>query len=358
MPSKLLPLLLIAGAVPMPAADTVIGGPFVVNTTARAATVIWIVQSDQVTVKAQGAADQHSAPALHAESVTLTGLRPGTVYEYNVPGKEALKGSFKTPPAAGQPFEFVVYGDNRTRHDVHRRVVDAILKYSQPEFIIQTGDMVENGADPSLWPIFFDIERELLRKTAFFPAEGNHERNARDYFEFFQQPPYYSFNWGNAHFCILDSDIDNVASSEAGKQAFWKEQTAWLEEDLQKNQNAPFRFVLAHHPPMSAVASRQGANPQMIALIPLFERMHITAAMFGHDHNYQHYLKNGIHYVISGGGGAPLYDVSKPPEGITQKVVSTENFIRIRTDGKVMHVEALGTDGVALDSFDLTGGAH
>jgi hypothetical protein len=24
---------------------------------------------------------------------------------------------------------------------------------------------------------------------------------------------------------------------------------------------------------------------------------HVTAAFFGHDHNYQHYLKEGIHYI-------------------------------------------------------------
>jgi len=340
------------------AADAVIGGPFVVNASARAATVVWIVQTDQVAIKVRGAADQRVAPALHAESVTLTGLRPGMVYEYNVPGKEALKGSFKTPPPVGQGFEFVVYGDNRTRPDVHRKVIESILKNSQPEFIVQTGDMVENGTDPSLWPIFFDIERELLRKAAFFPAEGNHERNARDYFEFFQVPSYYSFNWGNAHFCVLDSDIANVAPSEVGRQAFWKEQTAWLEEDLKKNQNAAFRFVVAHHPPITAVANRQGNNPHMTALMPLLEQMHVTAALFGHDHNYQHYLKNGIHYVITGGGGAPLYDVSKPPEGITQKVVSTENFLRVRSDGKVMHVDAIDPTGATLDSFDLTGAAH
>ena len=38
----------------------------------------------------------------------------------------------------------------------------------------------------------------------------------------------------------------------------------------------------------------------MTALMPLFEKYHVTAGLFGHDHNYQHYLKNGIHYVITG----------------------------------------------------------
>jgi len=109
---------------------------------------------------------------------------------------------------------------------------------------------------------------------------------------------------------------------------------------------------------MSAVESRQGANAHMTALIPLFEQMHVTAALFGHDHNYQHYLKNGIHYVVSGGGGAPLYDVNKPPAGITQKAVTTENFMRVRAEGKVMHVDVFDGAGEKIDSFELTGSAH
>jgi len=64
-------------------------------------------------------------------------------------------------------------------------------------------------------------------------------------------------------------------------------------------------IVLAHHPPFTAVERRQGDNPQMTALTPMFEKYHVTAGLFGHDHNYQHYLKNGVHYFTTGGGGAP-----------------------------------------------------
>src|SRR5260370_8063699 len=91
---------------------------------------------------------------------------------------------------------------------------------------------------------------------------------------------------------------------------------------------------------MTAVARRQGDNPEMTALIPLFEKEHVTAGFFGHDHNYQHYLKNGVHYVITGGGGAPLYDVDKPPAGITQKVISTEHFVAVTVTGKTAPIYA------------------
>jgi len=349
---------LVVAVSPLAAADTVVGGPMTVNVGPRTATVVWIVQTGEVDLK--GGGDERKAPALHVEKTTFTGLKSGVTYEYSVPGHDELKGSFKTAPAATstEPFEFVVYGDTRTRHDVHRKVVASVLANAKPDFILQTGDLVADGSDPALWPIFFDIEHALLRQTAFYPMLGNHERNSSNYYEYMQKDAYYSFNWGGAHFSILDSDMGNFANGESAKQAFWKQQTQWLEDDLAKNQKAEFRFVAAHHPPLTAVSDRQGDNPHMTALMPMLEKYHVTAAFFGHDHNYQHYVKNGVHYVITGGGGAPLYDVDKPPQGITIKVASIENFTRVRVNGKIAHLDALQVDGSKLDSADLEGASH
>jgi hypothetical protein len=356
---KILLLLLSATITASAAEPKIVGGPFAVNVTARTATIVWIVQSDQAMLTSPGA-EVRTSPSLHVEKTTLTGLQSNTQYEYNVSGQEAGKGSFKTPPnREGGSFNFVAYGDNRTRPDVHRRVIETLLKQGMPDFVLQTGDLVADGNDDSLWPVFFDIERELLRHTSFFPALGNHERNSHDFYEFFQATtPYYSFDWGNAHFAVINSDIQNVSNQKRERDSFWAEQTRWLEEDLAAHQAADFRFVTAHHPPFTAVERRQGENPHMTGLTPMFEKYHVTGAFFGHDHNYQHYLQNGIHYVITGGGGAPLYDVNKPPAGITQKVVSIENFVKVSVEGKSAHVKAIAIDGRVLDEFDISGAAQ
>jgi len=366
-------LLLFTSAAAFAAGQKIVGGPVAVNVTARTATVVWIVQTDEATLRPATGGAAKTAPSLHMEKTTFTGLQPATRYEYNVSGQEAGKGSFLTPPAtpaqtpaatapaptAAKPYYFVVYGDTRTRHDVHRRVMATLLKHGIPDFVVHTGDLVENGNDSAQWPIFFDIEGELLRQTAFFPVLGNHERNSRNYYEFFQvETPYYSFNWGTAHFLMINSDVANVSASPGVQESFWAEQTRWMEEDLGKNQAADFRFVVAHHPPFSAVKRRQDSQPKMTALVPLLEKYHVTAGLFGHDHNYQHYLKNGIHYIGTGGGGAPLYDVDIPAPGITVKVMSTENFVTFNVDGKVARVEANDAEGKTIDQFELHGGAQ
>lgn len=346
-------LCLALAAATLSAAEKIVGGPFAVNVSARSATIVWIVQSDELTLKPE-AAESRTSPSLRVEKTTLTGLKPNTRYEYDAGGQDAGKGSFKTPPSGPEPYHFVVYGDNRTRPDVHRKVMGTLVNRGIPDFVLQTGDMVADGNDTSLWPVFFDIEKTLLRQTSIFAALGNHERNSHDYYEFFQATaPYYSFDWGNGHFIVINSDIENVSKKQSEKDAFWAEQTRWLEEDLKAHQDVAFRFVSAHHPPFTAVARRQGDNPQMTALVPMLEKYRVTAAFFGHDHNYQHYLKNGIHYVITGGGGAPLYDVDKPPADITQKVVSIENFVSVSVDGKTIHFEAIAINGSTLDKFDI-----
>jgi len=331
-------------------ADKIVGGPYVVNAGQRSAAVMWVVETGQALIGASPDNLNKTLPVLRPERIVLSGLRPGQTYYYQAFPGEAGKGSFKTAPAGEAQFEFVVYGDTRTRHDVHRNVIEGILKFAHPDFIVHTGDLVEDGSDNSLWPIFFSAERELLRKTAFFPTPGNHERNSPIYYDFMDAKPYYSFDWGRAHFTLIDSDIANTGATQPERDLFWREQTRWLEEDLKSAQNAAFRFVAAHHPPMTAVKRRQGENAHMTALEPLFEKYNVTAALFGHDHNYQHYFLNNVQYFITGGGGAPLYDVDTPPAGITRKVVSTENFLVIRVSGTRASVEALKPNGEKIDA--------
>ena len=47
---------------------------------------------------------------------------------------------------------------------------------------------------------------------------------------------------------------------------------------------------------------------------PLLLEGGVTAVFAGHDHNYQHHLVKGIHHIVTGGGGAPLYEVDPIPD--------------------------------------------
>lgn len=332
------------------AADKVIGGPYVVNVGPKSATVSWVVESSEVKIGTAPGQLAPVAPVLHSEHVTYNNLNPGTTYYYDVLGQ---KGTFKTPPVGPAAFQFVIYGDTRTRHDFHQKVVDAIVK-TKPDFVVHTGDLVQDGSNPAMWPFFFNIEKNLLEQTDFFPALGNHERNNLQYYEFFDvRAPYYSFDWGSSHFVVLNSDVANTAISPEARELFWSEQKRWFEEDLKNSQKADFRFAIFHHPPFTSVKKRQKEENPSLGLLPLIEKYKVAAVFNGHDHAYQHFLKDGVHYIVTGGGGAPLYTLDAPPPGITQKIESTEHFVTVKVEGKTAHIEAIALDGHKIDVIDL-----
>ncbi len=351
----LIPLLICATSA-LYAADKVVGGPYVVNPAARSATIGWVVETDGV--KTGGAPDQltRAIPVLRSEKISMTGLKAGETVYYEIPGAapaDQRTGHFKTPPTGPASFQFVVFGDTRTRDELHRKIIQAISK-TDPDFVVHTGDLVTDGYDTAQWPVFFDIERDLLRKTVFFPVLGNHERNNARFYEFFAvQTPFYSFNWGSAHFVLLDSDVNNVSVSPAERERFWTEQTRWMEDDLQKNQKADFRIVVMHHPPFTAYQVPSHMSKETPGLVPLFEKYKVTAVFAGHDHNYQHHVKNGIDYIVTGGGGAPLAPVDDPIPGITRKVEKVEHFVTVRVEGNRAHVEAIALDGHLIETIEL-----
>jgi hypothetical protein len=60
-------------------------------------------------------------------------------------------------------------------------------------------------------------------------------------------------------------------------------------------------------------------------------------------------------YFITGGGGAPLYDVDTPPADITKIGESTEHFVVVKLEGRKARVQALRLDGRPLE---ITALAH
>src|ERR1017187_6978254 len=113
-------LIMIACAATLVAGQKIVGGPVVVNVTGSTATVVWIVESGQATLRAPGDAAARVSPSLRVEKTTLAGLKPDTRYEYGVGGTDGVTGSFKTPPNGAAPFQFIVFGDTDRKSEERR----------------------------------------------------------------------------------------------------------------------------------------------------------------------------------------------------------------------------------------------
>ena len=137
-----------------------------------------------------------SAEARSLHSIELDGLEPGTRYPYSVrAGATSKFAAFVTaPPDDGDaPFRFLVYGDSRADTAAHAAVVRAMVPAAS-DFLVHTGDLVENGGSVEQWQTFFDLEAPLLGARCFFSCVGDHEligNKGIEYARFFgpEEPP-------------------------------------------------------------------------------------------------------------------------------------------------------------------------
>lgn len=298
-----------------------------------------------------------TGPAGPSQELVVTGLEPATSYRYLVrvgQGSDALveRGAFTTAPEDDRPISFLVYGDNRSDAASHAAVVRQLTQ-SPGDFLVNTGDMVYDGSDVEDWNRFFAIEREALRSRCLFPAIGNHEiampasDGALRFARAFRVPGpiesqerWYSFRWGSARFFVLDAH-DDFASAEQ----------AWLERSLAAADAEPglaWRFVVLHHGPYSS--GPHGGNKALkVARVPETLRAHkVDLVLAGHDHVYERGDTAGLRWIVTGGGGAPLYKRQREAEG-SQRFEATFHFLRLELTKSSGLLTVLRPDGSLLE---------
>lgn len=252
---------------------------------------------------------------------------------------------------AAEPSLFIAFGDTRTDHAAHARVVAAIRR-ERPQFILQVGDLVEHRNNRAEWDTFREIEGPLLDQVPYYAAIGNHEAGSRAFFAALTLPGnerWYAFTVDRVRTIVLDSNAPLVEGSE---------QRAWLRRELNSPaaQQAQFIVAMCHHPAFSSGPRRDQKRLREL-LVPLLEQAGVELVFHGHDHFYEHLLVNHINYVITGGGGAPLYDRGRTSSG-SRKFIKAHHYCRITRDGDVLVVTAVAPDGRVLDSFRVEPRPH
>jgi 3',5'-cyclic AMP phosphodiesterase CpdA len=206
------------------------------------------------------------------------------------------------------PLQFAVIGDSRDGEKVYAQLLQRILK-RKPNFIVHLGDMIPRPHEKE-WKAFFEISKPI--DLPFFPVVGNHDvgntvRGEEIYQKQFFLPEgrtYYAFQTRDHLFIILDS--------EKGKGKIMDEQWSWLEKTLSSS-NERFKFVFLHRPlflSMDSLKTGKAMDRYPLdrdELHRLFLRTGVKAVFAGDDHRYDRIEKENILYLITGGGGAPLY---------------------------------------------------
>ncbi|HEX5063599.1 MAG TPA: metallophosphoesterase family protein [Kofleriaceae bacterium] len=288
----------------------------------------------------------------------LDGLPPRTAISYRVHAgaSQSPQFAFHTTPPAGELIRIGIYGDVRGGHDTHRKLVEQMLGEGL-DLVAVTGDMVMRGTDNGDWQKFFAVTRELLATVRYLPAIGNHDLGWRradpDVFAFPTAPAgrpdatyWYSLDVADIHLVFLDSNAYERT-----------EQEQWLDADLAAARARGARAIIAltHDGPYSRGVHR-GSQIARERYVPILAKYHVDLLVGGHDHLYQRGEAGGIHYIVSGGGGAGLYQptcgVGRKPKCAVdgmQKVASEHHYLVLAIDKETIEMCPRRPDGKLLE---------
>ncbi len=203
-------------------------------------------------------------------------------------------------------FEAILFADTQPQTEAEidyiRDKVVAELIGTEARFGMTMGDIMYD--DMSLFPRLIDIIGQI--GIPWYNVPGNHELNFKaendkyslETFKRFFGPPYYSFEYGGAHFFVLDnieykgngeSDPGDVRGSGGYIANLGKRQLRWLERELAYVPNDALVFLAMHSPLETYVADAPGVTTQdRRALFKLLEGRPNLYAVAGHTHTTEH----------------------------------------------------------------------
>lgn len=241
--------------------------------------------------------------------------------------------------------QVVIYGDTRSHPEDHKVVAEAILK-EKPVAIFNTGDLVFNPWSRKQWKIFQEVIDPLRAVAPYYVAMGNHEGNGKMVKEIFDLPgneEWYTVIVDSVRYVVVNSNI---------KYDPGEEQYQWLDSTLKEQGPFLFTIVLLHHPPFSS--GRHGEDPANLRsqVVPLFEKNKVTFVFSAHEHMYEHLIKDSVHYIVSAGGGAPLYPVTRSlPWSV--KIVKAHHYCVITREGNKLMLTAKSPRGEIIDQLTV-----
>ncbi len=271
--------------------------------------------------------------------VTLNSLSSDTRYYYAVgtsttpSTEETANGTFKTFPASGaKPTRVWVIGDSGTKSSQALLVKERFQNYTQtrnPDVWIMLGNNAySSGSNRDHGDAVFFMYPDFLKNVAVWPAIGERDdNNINTYNTIFVLPnnaqsggvasgteAYYSYDYGNTHFIVLD--VSNTSLSNGGAMQ------NWLQNDLNAN-SKEWTIAYFHASPYSKgwddSDSGSRANDIRNNFVDILEQAGVDLVLTANSHAYErsflidgHYGTSGTFspgtHIVDGGNGksAPL----------------------------------------------------
>jgi Icc-related predicted phosphoesterase len=240
--------------------------------------------------------DYQNIPPQH-----LIGNRPSTV--------AALK-------EGGLPFSFLVIGDTHGS-ETSEALMEKALKNGNASFMVILGDFVKK---PDIWKHrFFLTEMTTEMKLPFpvFLVPGNHDI---DYTSFKKTdedrkvtPEVYESLYGAKNFDFtFNGCLFIVCGIDPRNRIGYLN---YLRDTLsRKRKDKRHVFVFVHHPPKGFADYIEGFLPNEEEFFSIVKNYKVTLCFFGDYHGYWRGERQGVSFIVSGGGGGRLKE-SQPEWG-------------------------------------------
>ncbi len=256
----------------------------------------------------------------------------------------SISAAFESP----EQRPIIVYGDSRRGHETHKRIIDAFMDM-RPVSVFSTGDLVTKGSRIYQWTRFKKFISRITNESEFYPVRGNHDGSFKSFVENAGVPgdlSWYCVEKNSIHFIVLDSSSNLSEDSNQYK---------WLLADLEDiGAESKLIVVMFHHPIFTSEAGghtedEKGWGP---ILLPLFEEHGVDLVFCGHVHAYERLFYKGIHFITTGGGGAPLYSRKKISD-YSEKYILKHHFCRLTTSDNQLTVEVFDIDLALIDTIEI-----
>jgi predicted phosphodiesterase len=250
-------------------------------------------------------------------------------------------GAVFTTRALNEPkndFRFSILGDRTggAQPEIYGRIWREI-DLMHPDFVINVGDTIQGGRDADLQAQWNEL-RPLFERYRHYPlyfTPGNHdvfnETSEALYQKETGRPPYYSFDWQEAHFTVLDNSRTTELSAE---------QLAFLESDLAANASKKPKFVFFHKPYwIAALKLGSGEFP----LHQIVKKHGVEHVISGHGHQFVRIVRDGIAYMEVGSSGGQMDAALKLGHGFKEGRFYHHVWGRVK--GSKVHLTVKELDG-------------